>query len=235
MESANEKLRLIPSKLIEVQENERKRLASELHDSVGQTLAALKFRTEHISDKLRNGQIEETMKLISQFIPILQRSIDETRAIYMGLKPTILSDYGVLAAMEWYRHQILAIYPKVHIELETSIGEEDIPEDLKTTMFRIAQEALNNSCKHSNTEWIDVRVTLDNGTIALEISDEGIGMDLDHILESTTAKSLGLIGMRERAELSGGQFSIESVLRQGTSVKVIWPKVENPPPAERFY
>ncbi len=228
LKAANEKLRLVPSKLIEVQENESKRLASELHDSIGQTLAALKFRIEHISTILKQGAIEEGKILLDEFIPVLQRSIDETRTIYMGLKPTMLKDSGLLAALEWYRRELLAVYTKVHIELETAIIEEAIPERLKTSMFRIAQEALNNSCRHSGAEWIDVRVALTDGNIELEISDDGKGMDLDYILKSTMAKSLGLAGMKERAEISGGKFYMESRLNEGTKVRAVWPSIEAP-------
>ena len=222
LEEANENLRQVPSRLIDAQENERKRLAVELHDSVGQTLAALKFRIEHVIVLLDKREYKQGVDQLHEFVPVLQRSIDETRTIYMGLKPTVLTEYGILAALNWYRREILRIYPEHHIELETSIREEDIPEDLKTAMFRIAQEALNNCCKHSRAEWIDLRLTGHDGVIELEIEDDGIGMDLDFIMASRAAKSLGLIGMRERAELTGGEFMMQAGEHQGALVRVVW-------------
>ena len=140
----------------------------------------------------------------------------------MGLKPTILAEHGILATLEWYRRELLELYPRQHIELETKIEEADIPEDLKIAIFRIAQEALNNSFKHGRPEWVDIRLASNGGTIALEISDDGIGMDIDYIMGSPAAKSLGLIGMRERTELTGGQFSIKSIPDEGTMVKAVW-------------
>ena len=223
LEAANAKLRLVPSLLIQAQEEEKQRLASELHDSIGQTLAALKYRIEHISNKLGERAIDEAIQLLNGFIPVLQHSIDETRTIYMGLKPIILSDHGILAALEWYRRELVSIYPKVHIELKSEIGEDDISEKIKTAIFRITQEALNNCCKHSRAEWVDVRLAGNNGAIELEISDEGIGMDLDNIMQSLSARSLGLIGMRERTELTGGEFTIKSAPDEGTTVRVSWP------------
>jgi signal transduction histidine kinase len=217
-----EELRAIPSRLIEVQENERKRLAGDLHDSIGQTLAALKFRIEHVITTLEKRESRQALQLLHEFIPILQRSIDETRAIYMGLKPTVLSDFGLLATLEWYRLELIKLYPSQHIELETAIREEDIPQDLKIAMFRIVQEALNNTFKHGESDWVDVRLGLNDGAIELEISDDGIGMDLDYIMESSTAKSLGLIGMKERTELTGGEFTITSAPNEGTTVKAVW-------------
>ncbi|MGC9966863.1 MAG: ATP-binding protein [Syntrophobacteraceae bacterium] len=222
LELANDKLRLVPSRLIAVQENESKRLAGDLHDSIGQTLAALKFRIEHVITTLEEREFKQALQLLHEFVPILQRSIDETRAIYMGLKPTILADQGTLATLEWCRQELLKLYPNQHIELETAIREEDIPEDLKTAIFRIVQEALNNTFKHAKSEWVDVRLSANDGTIELEISDDGIGIDLDYIMESCTAKSLGLIGMRERAELTGGEFTIKSAPNEGTTIKVVW-------------
>jgi signal transduction histidine kinase len=124
--------------------------------------------------------------------------------------------------LAWYRHELSKLYPKQHIELETAIEEEDIPDDLKTTIFRIVQEALNNTFKNGKSEWVDVRLTANDGAIELEISDDGIGMDLDYIIESRTAKSLGLLGMRERAELTGGEFTIKSAPNEGTTIKAVW-------------
>jgi PAS domain S-box-containing protein len=231
LELANEKLHMVPSCLIAVQENERKRLAGELHDSIGQTLAALKFRIEHVITALEKRESRQALQLLQEFVPILQHSIDETRTIYMGLKPTILSDHGILATLEWYRKELLKVYPNQHIELETAIREEDIPEDLKTTIFRIAQEALNNTLKHAKAEWVDVRVAVNDRDIELEISDDGIGMDLDYIIESSAAKSLGLIGMRERTEFTGGEFTIRSAPNEGTTIKAIWRNHLNSPKA----
>ena len=222
LELANEKLRLVPSRLIAVQENERKRLAGDLHDSIGQTLAALKFRIEHVVVTLQKRKSRQALQLLHEFVPVLQRSIDETRAVYMGLKPAILADQGISATLEWHRQELLKVYPNQHIELKTTIREEDIPEDLKTAMFRIVQEALNNTVKHGKSECVNVRLAENDGAIELEISDDGIGMDLDSIMESRTAKSLGLIGMRERTELTRGEFTIKSAPNEGTTIKAVW-------------
>ncbi|MGO9312865.1 MAG: PAS domain S-box protein [Syntrophobacteraceae bacterium] len=147
LERANEELHQIPSKLIAVQEEERKRLASELHDSIGQTLAAVKFWVE-MALKLRDaGDGNTVLNHLEQFIPILQRSIEETRSIYMGLRPSMLDSVGLLATLEWLRQECMKLYPERHIELEVGIAEEEIPENLRVNIFRIAQEALNNIAK----------------------------------------------------------------------------------------
>jgi PAS domain S-box-containing protein len=223
LEKANKELRQIPSRLISVQEEERKRLASELHDSIGQTLAAVKFWVE-MSLKLRDeGNWSSALDHLEQFVPILKRSIEETRNIYMGLRPSMLDKMGLLATLEWLRRECMRFYPGRHIELEAHIAEEEIPESLKINIFRIAQEALNNIAKHSKAEWVDISLLMAGDWIELAVSDDGLGMDVSQILQTSTATSLGLTSMRERAELTGGRFSIESALGKGTTIRASWP------------
>ena len=220
---ANEELRQIPSKLIVVLEEERKRLASELHDSIGQTLAAMKFRIEMVLKLRDEGDGGTALNHLEQFVPILQRSIEETRNIYIGLRSPMLDNVGLLATLEWLRQECMKLYPERHIELEVGIAEEEVPESLTVNIFRIAQEALNNVAKHSKAEWVDISLSKNGNGIELVISDDGVGMNLDLILQTSTAKSLGLISMRERTELTGGSFSIESSSGEGTTIRACWP------------
>ena len=159
LEKANVNVREIPLKLITVQEEERKRLASELHDSIGQTLAAVKFWVEIALKFKDEGNDIAALDHLEKFVPILQRSIEETRSIYMGLRPPMLDNLGLLATLEWLRRECMKLYPERHIELETGVAEEDIPVILKFNIFRIAQEALNNVAKHSKAEWVDISLS----------------------------------------------------------------------------
>jgi len=225
LERANMELRQIPSKLIEAQEEERKRLASELHDSIGQTLAAVKLWVEMCLKHRDEGNMAAAFANLDQFVPILQRSIEETRNIYMGLRPTMLDSMGLLATLDWMRRECMRFYPERHIEFETEMNEEEIPEYLKINIYRIVQEALNNIAKHSRAEWVEISLTKTPCGIELLVSDDGRGMDVNQILNTSTARSLGLSGMRERAELTGGCFQIESTLDEGTIIRVAWPLI----------
>lgn len=222
LEKANGMLRLLPSKLIAAQEEERKRLAGELHDSVGQTLAALKFRIEHIHHHLKINDPGKARQSIESLVPDLQRSIEETRAIYMGLRPKMLEELGIIATLKWYRENLLKLNPNRHIELDITVSEEEVPQDLIIAIFRIAQEALNNIAKHSRAEWVDFSLKKEGGVLELSVCDDGVGMDLGYILKSMTARSLGLAGMKDRAQLTGGKFSIKSAPNEGTTIKVTW-------------
>ncbi len=224
LEKANQELRQIPSKLIAVQEEERKRLASELHDSIGQTVPAMKLWVEMVLKLRDEGYGSTALDRLEQFVPILQRAIEETRSIYMGLRPSMLDSAGLLSTLEWLRRECMKLYPGHHIEFETGVAEEEIPESLKANIFRIAQEALNNIAKHSKAEWVDVSLSRNGGEIELVVSDDGVGMNLDHILlQASTAGSLGLTNMRERTELTGGRFSIDATPGVGTTIRACWP------------
>lgn len=223
LRKSEEQHRLLSAKLISVQEEERKRIGAEIHDSIGQTLAAVKFWVETALQFRKAGNDVAALDHLQNFIPTLQQSIEETRNIYMGLRPSMLEDMGLLATLEWYRRECMRLFPQRHIELETRIAEEDISDILKICIFRITQEALNNVARHSQAEWVDISVSRNEHGIQLVVSDDGVGMDLDQILQRSSARGLGLSGMKERAELAGGTFSIESSPGEGTTIRCIWP------------
>lgn len=222
LEDANAHLREIPAKLIAVQEEERKRLACELHDSIGQTLAAIKFWVEMSLGLKDTGDDAAIVKHLEQFVPVLQHSIEETRRIYMGLRPSMLDDVGLLATLEWQRQESMKLYPRRHIELEIGVAEEEIPDKLKVNIFRITQEALNNIVKHSKAEWVDISLSRDGNWIELVMSDDGMGMNLELTIQTSTSRGLGFTSMRERAELTGGSFSIKSTPGEGTTIRASW-------------
>ncbi len=221
---SRDELAQVPARLMASQEEDRKRLAGELHDSIGQTLAALKFRIEHVIAVLKSGKSVEALELLEQFVPTLQFSIDETRTIYMGLRPRLLDDFGVISAMSWYRQELMKLYPGFHIEPEIRVEEVDIPEPLKIAIFRISQEAMNNIGKHARAEWVDLVLVKHDQMIELGITDDGIGFDPGDKLGRPG--SYGLSGMKERTEQTGGKFNIESVPGKGTTVKAVWTLVD---------
>lgn len=222
LEKANAELREVPSRLIAAQEEERKRIGGELHDSIGQTLAALKYWVEMILMIKEKGGYEEAFNKLEQFVPIFQRSIEETRAIYMGLRPTLLETMGIKATLQWFCREFNKLYPQHHIELEMDVEEPEIPESLKIVIFRITQEALNNIAKHSCAEWVDIKLLRRGGSLRLTIEDDGNGFSVEEVLSQTYGRSLGLTGMKERAEIMGGVFSIQSRPGEGTKIAAVW-------------
>ena len=222
LEKANEALRLFPSRILSVQEEERDRIASELHDSVGQTLAAVKYGLETVLSVRETGDAEKAFELLEQFLPNLKRSIEEARTVYEGLRPTLLDTLGVVAALSGFCREFQKLYPKLRVEFQTNTQEGTIPEHLRIVLFRIAQEALSNVAKHSKAQLVNLSLEEGHGTIELVIQDDGIGLEINTRMSHMQAKSLGLTGMKERAELTGGSFSIESTPGEGTTIRAVW-------------
>ena len=132
--------------------------------------------------------------------------------------------------MSWVCREFSNIYNNIHIEKEIGVAEQEIPIHLRTVIYRIIQEAFNNVAKHSRAEFVHLRLQRRNRSIELMISDNGDGFDLDRALSvQRNRRGIGLASMRERAELSGGHFSIESLIGEGTVVTVVWPLEDKGP------
>jgi len=215
LQESEKSLRRLSSQLLEAQENERKWIARELHDSVGQILAAIKFSLERKISQL--GQ----KKLLGDVLGMLQNCIEETRRIMTNLRPSTLDDLGILATLNWFCREFQKVYSHVGIQKQIDIQESEIPERLKVVIFRILQEAMNNSVKHSQGDHISFALEKKNGVIEFMIRDNGLGFDVQN-----SPKGLGLNSMKERTELSGGSFAIESSRGTGTIIRASWPLSE---------
>jgi len=222
-ESEN-RLRHLSSQLLTVQEDERREIARDLHDGVGQTLTAIKFKIEDIlQQKDQTGKISKEESLQS-LIPIIKESIEELRRIQMNLRPSLLDDLGIIATLKWFSREFGKIYSTLQIVHDFQIEEEEIPSPLKIVLYRITQEAFNNIAKHSQADLVRLSLRKVESRMELIIEDNGIGFDPNlSFSPETFKKGLGLNSMRERTELSGGTFILESTLRKGTIIRAIWP------------
>ena len=163
---------------------------------------------------------------LNTIIPIVQESIEECRRIQMDLRPAMLDDLGLLPTLSWFCRRFQAIYSEIRIEREIEIEEGDIPQPLKIVVFRVTQEAMNNIAKHSHANLIHMSLRKSDGRMELVLKDNGRGFDLEEVLRSDSAqRGLGLSSMRERTELSGGSFAIESADGKGTIIRARWPLV----------
>jgi signal transduction histidine kinase len=222
-EGAYQGLRTLPSKLIEAHEDERKKIGGILHDSIGQTLVGLKYRIEAMRPLFSNlDHSSEALRMLEDFVSTLQLSIEEVRNIYMDLKPIVLYELGIIAALKWYCREFVKIHPNLHVELAVPCRENDIPEALRIVIFRITQEALNNVAEHSNAERVDVILDKNVHRIRLTVSDNGVGFNPDAFLANPYGRGLGLKRIRERAEIASGIVKVESRVGEGTRIDVSW-------------
>ena len=217
------RLKYLSSQLLTVQENERKSIAREVHDSLGQSLSAIKFKVESVITDMRESGHKEIVKSLETIVPIIQTSLEEARRIQMDLRPSVLDDLGILPTLDWFCRDYQKIYSHIRIEKETHIKESDLSPELKTVIYRVTQEAMNNIAKHSKANLVHLSLNKKENKIELTIRDNGIGFDLEQVIDREASKrGLGLTSMRERIQLSGGSFVIESTLGQGTTVSAIW-------------
>ncbi|MFZ2632471.1 MAG: PAS domain S-box protein [Desulfosalsimonadaceae bacterium] len=215
----------LSSRLLEVQEEERKRIAKELHDSVGQMLAAMKISLETAIQTMRKDPSISDVLVMEKQIPTLQLAIDDVRTLYMGLRPTLLDDLGLLATIQWFCRRFCQAHPVHHVEFDVNINEEEVPDELKTVVFRVIQEAFDNIAKHSQADEVILSLRNRNGKITLFIEDKGVGVDVAGMTNGegkNFGQSMGIAGIRERVELSGGTFSFTSSPGQGTRVQAVW-------------
>jgi PAS domain S-box-containing protein len=224
LKESENRLRHLSSQLLTVQENERKRIAREIHDGIGQILTAIKFKVEDITQQMSKGKVYVKEKSLEPIIPLIQESIEEVRRIQMDLRPSTLDDLGILATTDWFCREFEKIYSTIHIEKLININENEVPAHLRTAIFRVMQEALNNIAKHSKADLVHLSLQKTDGTIELAIQDNGQGFNLMEVLSVEGSKrGLGLTSMRERTELSGGSFVIESTRGRGTVIRALWP------------
>ncbi len=222
LKESKDELRHLSSRLLIAHEEERKRIASDLHDSLGSHLTAVRFAMDTARKRLARGDADP--KNLDNPISELKLIIEEVRRIWMDLRPTILDNVGLLPALDWFLDQYGMSYPAIKVSRKFGTDEKNIPEPLKIVMFRIVQEAFNNIAKHSRAESAAISLGTANKAVELRITDNGIGFDQASLASSAREeRGIGLTSMRERVELSGGMFTLKSALGDGTKIFAAWP------------
>jgi PAS domain S-box-containing protein len=223
LRKSDKELRVLSNQLLSAEEKERKRIARELHDSIGQALSAIKFSVENALRKLRDKAHSVDLESLEAVIPLTQKTIEEVRSIVKDLRPSILDDLGILATIRWFCREFQNVCTGIRIQTTIDIEESDIPLYQKTTIYRIMQEALNNVSKHSKATVVYLQLQKTNTGTQLKIQDNGRGFNLQHVMGiQTSLRGFGLASMRERAEMAGARFEIDSTAEIGTAIRVAW-------------
>ena len=219
-----EELRILSAQLMTTEERERKRIAGDIHDTIGQALSAIKFSVENSLFTINKKDFSAAVQSLESIVPLTQQTIEEVRRIIMDLRPSILDDLGLIATISWLCREFESIYNHIHIDKEIHLEEADIPLSLKSVIYRILQEALNNAAKHSQTEIIRFHLMKNGDSLELLFEDSGLGFDSDTVQSKVAGrKGMGLGSMKERAQMSGGTFAIKSSPGIGTRIYISWP------------
>ncbi len=217
---AAEMLQTFPQRLIEVQEAERRRVARELHDELGQALTAIKLNLEAIQ---QGGGASPPGRGLDESIGIIERALQQVRDLSLDLRPAVLDDLGLAAALQWYVDRE-ARRAGLTAEFVAEGLEGGVPADLATACFRIAQEALTNVVRHARARHVWVALSWRDATFHLRIRDDGIGFDATAARRDVRPDvHLGVRGMWERAIIVGGRIEIRSHPGGGTDVEAWFP------------
>jgi signal transduction histidine kinase len=205
--------------LIEAQEDERRRIARELHDQIGQVLTAVKMNLHTVQqvsqDSEVSGYIKDNMEAVDEALRLV-------RDLSVDLRPSVLDDFGLATALRWYVDRYAK---RTGLEVEVVIDLPDENErfsrDLETACFRIAQEALTNVVRHSRANTVLLRLVKNENVLLLTVRDDGVGFDLESLRRrAPRVATLGLISMQERAYVAGGTIELDSVISKGTEVRL---------------
>ena len=205
-------LQELSAKLVRAQEDERRALSRELHDEIGQAFSAVLMESENLLDLDAGGASRGRLEAIRG---LAQKGIDEIRNMALLLRPSMLDDFGLLPALDWQARET-AKRTGMRIEVSHELADE-LPEEHKTCIYRVVQEALNNCARHAQARVAQISVRSQPGQILLSVEDDGSGFDPARV------RGLGLLGMEERVRHLGGRFEIDSRPGRGTSMRVVLP------------
>ena len=216
-----QELKKLTSELLAAQEKERKRIAAELHDGLGSALAGIKLKVEDLFEKRENGRVDK--KDLETTVKLIQECTEEIRRIQMDLRPPMLDDLGILSTLHWFCREYQSTHPKIQVAVQLRLKEEDVPDTLKSVIFRVCQEALHNVSKHSTATLVHLNLRKVSGAIELAIQDNGQGFNIQSVLSGESGRrGLGLSSMKERVVLAGGSFDIGAEPGKGAWIRACW-------------
>ena len=219
LRKSKEQLRQLASHMELVREEERKRIAREIHDELGQSLTGLRMDISFLNKRISRNQKKLILKTESM-IELVDSTIRTVQRISRELRPGLLDDLGLYAAMEW---QAQDFQERTGIRCElNSLGVKDVElnQDVATAVFRIFQEALTNISRHARATKAEVILTIGRKNVLLEVNDNGVGIKAEAVADP---QSFGLLGIRERASFWGGEFSVQGIKNKGTKLKIKLP------------
>ena len=229
LRESREELRQLSGMLVSIQEDERRRIALDLHDGLGQSLSLIKLAVENTADLVVDQQYDAVLGALQQIVPRLKAALADVRRVSTELRPSILDDLGMLPTLNWFFREFEAVCGRMAIEKDLCISEQDVPPALRITLYRVLQEATSNIVKHAAATRMRVSLQRDAEALHLTIEDNGRGFEPLSVCAqcdgcgTAVCRGIGLVSMKERVTLSGGHYRLESSLGAGTRIHAWWP------------
>jgi signal transduction histidine kinase len=221
VEEAERNMRELSQRLVATQEEERKNLSRELHDHVGQMLTAIRLELGRI-ERLRGATDAAMSTAVGECRQLVDNMVRTVRDLALGLRPSMLDDFGLQPALEWHIRDFRRRFC-IPVDLTVDGEFSNVPDQLRTCVYRVVQEALTNCARHSRASHVDVRVSDAGGVLRLSINDDGIGID-----QTSSAGGMGLRGISERVRELQGTMTIQSGRGQGTTLTIQLPLPARP-------
>jgi signal transduction histidine kinase len=206
----------LSAKLVRAQEDERRALSRELHDEAGQAFSAILLEAENLMDVAESSCVLPRLKTIRD---IAERGVNETRNMALLLRPSMLDDFGLVPALNWQARET-AKRTGLRVQVAAPDLQQELPEEHKTCIYRIVQEALNNVARHAQASAVQISLQQHVGELQLSIQDDGAGFDAGRV------RGLGILGMEERTRHLGGVFAIDSQPGRGTLLRINLPLLQ---------
>jgi signal transduction histidine kinase len=213
---AREELKELSARLVEAQENERRAISRELHDEVGQSLSALLVELGNLSAALAGGSPGELRGHVDVIKKLAENSVNVVRNMALLLRPSMLDDLGLVPALQWQAREV-SKRTGMRVDIAAKNVSDHLPEEHKTCIYRVVQEALHNCSKHAGAHMVRVTVHEEDARLLLAIQDDGRGF------ESQMERGMGLLGMEERVTHLRGSFQVDSKSGQGTLLSIELP------------
>ncbi|MDQ4128430.1 MAG: sensor histidine kinase, partial [Actinomycetota bacterium] len=211
------RLQDLVGQLLKTQEEERRRVAYEVHDGLAQVATAAHQRLQTFARR-HPPDSQKAESDLARIVGLVHQTVAEARRIIGNLRPTTLDDFGLAAAVNQALDQLRE--EGWSVSCEENLGVNRLPGTIETALFRVAQEALTNARKHAGVREVHVELSRENGNVRLRVRDEGRGFDPEKLLTAGPGERVGLAGMRERIALLGGKFELWSRPGEGTAVTV---------------
>ena len=220
------RLQLLSHHLVEAHETERRHIARELHDEIGQSLTVAQIHLQTLS--LSPGDAEDQTARLNESLQVIERVLAQVQDISLNLRPSMLDDLGLESTLRWYTHRQAAL-TGIQSELRVDTLEQRLDPVVETECFRVAQEALTNIARHAQARTVTVELREAGGRLHLRVRDDGVGFEARAVREQAVrGESLGLLSMEERAALAGGGLEFNSAPGQGTEVHAWFPLTRLP-------
>jgi signal transduction histidine kinase len=213
---ARSQLKDLSARLVQAQETERRALSRELHDEVGQSLSAVLVELRNLSSGLTIRSEEQSLSHVETVKGLVENTVGVVRNMALLLRPSMLDDLGLIPALKWQARES-SKRTSMDVTVATELDSDDLPDEYKTCIYRVVQEALHNCARHSHATTVRIRVEQKENCLMLVIQDDGQGFDVEQM------KGLGLLGIQERVTRLGGKSSVHSQPGGGTILSVELP------------